>query len=440
MDRATKKKLIKDCKVNEPIPKGDRRHFNFDKPELELRGRLWRHRVADVISLANESTTQIVTGLSGSGKSTELKLLQSDLQEEGFQVVLADAASWIRDDQPITTRDILLALILALYPSGRPDSGVGWLTEYAKQVWEFLQSETKITQLGLKGGITEVKAELTTNDTLFQQVARQLGELQSFREQVFDLLNTAARAADRAGSPLVLILDGIEKRATGDLSGSEERERFRMHWFGAFLTNARDLQPPVHVVYTVPPFMIRRASELSAGFGTEVQFLPMVRMFQRELAADGRPQLHEPGARAMRDALFLRVPKEHFEHPAVAAWLAVHSGGYMRDLLRLVIDCIFQVPAGQRITRDLADQAIIQLRQSYREGLELQYESLLRQVHENREFPMDASNREYMDSLLQGYLMLRYHNHTSWYDAHPLLWRRLEIEGPTWDEIVTFDL
>lgn len=435
MDTDTKKQLIAACKVNEPIPPGDPRHHDFDAPGLELRGRLWRHRVAEVIALADESTTQIVTGLAGSGKSTELQQLQRDLEEKDFQVALADAGSWIRDDHPITTRDIQLALVLALYPDGRPEDARGWLKEYSQRVWALLETEGRIKEVGLKGGFAEAKVELTTNDTLFQQVASKLSELQGLRERVFEMLGSAARDAERVGKPLVVILDGIEKRATGDLAGPEEQERYRNHWFGAFLTNARDLQPPVHVVYTIPPFMIRRAPELGARFGTEVQFLPMVRVFQRNLGEDGRPRMHPPGVRAMRDALFLRVPEEHFEDGTVAAWLAVHSGGYMRDLLRLVVDCIYQVPEGGQITGELADQAIIQLRQSYREGLELEYESLLRQVHENREFPMDERNRQYMDSLLQGYLLLRYHNATSWYDAHPLIWPRLDVEGPTWDEV-----
>ncbi|NVB42107.1 hypothetical protein G6O69_30065 [Pseudenhygromyxa sp. WMMC2535] len=369
-------------------------------------------------------------------RSTELEQLHRDLEGLGHRVVLADAGAWIRDDAPITHQDILLALVLSLYPEGKPTEFSGWITEYAKQVREFLVSEVSVEGVSATTvGNVGVEAALTTNNTLFQLAARRLGELRDLREKVFRLLEQAALAADHADEPLVIILDGIEKRATGDLSGSEEREKYRNHWFGAFLTHAADLRPPVHVVYTVPPFMIRRAAELGAQFGHELLFLPMVRVFERSDDDQGRPLLHRPGVAAMCAALRKRVPAEHFDDPGIPAWLAVHSGGYMRDLLRLVIDCIYRVPKGGKITRAIADQAIVQVRQTYLEGLDLSDESLLAQVHRDRDFPKERSNLARMDALMQGHLMLRYHNSHFWYDAHPLLWDRLGVVMPPWEQI-----
>lgn len=430
MDRATKKQLLRMCKLDEPVPPKDPRHYDFDEPE-PLRGEPWRARVAEVIDLASEPTTQIVTGLPGSGKSTELVQLQQDLIGLDFRVELADAGAWIRDDAPITHQDILLALVLALYPDGSPDGVKGYVAEYARQVREFFVSDVKIS--AISASQLPVKAELTTNNTLFQQASRQLASLQDQREKVFGLLAAAAKEADKVGEPLVIILDGIEKRATGDLSGPEEREKYRNHWFGAFLTHARDLQPPVHVVYTVPPFMVRRSAELGAQFGTELQFLPMVRVFERSDDAQGRPRLHRAGLCAMREALFRRIPANHFAEVNVATWLAMHSGGYMRDLLRLVIECIYKVPDGEMITRKIAEQAIVRVRQTYLEGLRSSDELLLKEIHRDRSFPMGEKNESRMDALLQGYLMLRYHNTHFWYDCHPLLWERLGVSMPDWD-------
>jgi hypothetical protein len=429
MDRTTKKALLRACKLDEPVPPGDPRHYDFDEPPL--RGQPWRERVTEVIDLSSEPTTQLVTGLPGSGKSTELEQLSRDLVNLDHRVVLADAGAWIRDDAPITHHDILLALVLALYPEGNPDGVGGWVKEYARQAKELLVSDVAIEGVGVSG----VKAQLTTNNTLFQLAAQRLGGLRDLREKVFQLLGTAAREAERAGEPLVIILDGIEKRATGDLSGPEEREKYRNHWFGAFLTHSGDLRPPVHVVYTVPPFMVRRAAELGAQYGHELLFLPMVRVFERGDDDQGRAILHCPGVQAMCVALQKRVPAEHFDDPAIPGWLAVHSGGYMRDLLRLVIDCIYRVGEGGQITRDIAEHAIVQVRQTYLEGLELGDQALLEQVHRDRDFPKERSNRPQMDSLLQGHLMLRYHNSRFWYDAHPLLWDRLGVLMPSWEQV-----
>lgn len=438
MNRHTKRALLRACKIDEPVPPGDPRHYDFDTP-VQLRGRPWRQKVLQVIDYNPDATTQIVTGQPGSGKSTELKQLVAELEEVDYHVVLADAGAWIRDDAPITHIDILLALVLALYPEARPTRAAGWVKRYAEEVRTFLLSEVKIGTINVGVGL---KVALATDTTLFQQAAQRLSEVGGLRERVFKLLKSAASGAEYDGRPLVIILDGIEKRATGDLSGPEEREKYRNHWFGAFLTHARDLRPPTHVVYTVPPFMVRRANELGNQFGQELLFLPMVRVFQRDTGTTGVPRLEQEGVKAMCRALFKRVAAEHFEDPGVAAWLAVHSGGYMRDLLRLVIECIYRTPTDERISRAIAEQAIQQVRQTYLEGLAHSDANLLRQVHRDRSFPLEITNHSKMDALLQGYLMLRYqdaeapdHEAPHWYDAHPLLWGRLEITLPSYEDV-----
>lgn len=433
VDIATKKQLLKACKLDEAIPPGDPRHYDFDDPD-QLRGQPWRDRVAQVIQLSGEPTTQIVTGLPGSGKSTELKQLKQELQQQTYKVVLADAGAWVRDDEPITHHDILLALVLALYPEGKPSSLTGWAKEYVAQVTALLNTEVVPTEVAVEAGLVKTKAALTTDNTVFQRAARRLGEVEGLKQKIFGLLKAAAQEADGQGTPLVIILDGIEKRATGDLSGPERREEFRNHWFGAFLTHAQELRPPVHVVYTVPGFMVRRAAELGAQFGQELQFLPMIRVFKRD-QTDGHPSLNASGVLAMRAALFKRVDAKYFAEPTVASWLVVNSGGYFRDLLRLVIDCIYNTPVGSVITKDTADHAIVQVRQTYLEGIETADESILKQVHVERAFPLTETNKTRMDGLLQGYLMLRYHNSVFWYDAHPLLWLRLGIDGFTLDDV-----
>lgn len=431
MDNETKKALIRACRPDEPVPPDDKRHFDFDVHGL--RGEPWREAVAEVIKFADGPTAQGVTGLRGSGKTTELEQLAADLNHCGYRVVLADAGAWVRDDSPITVETIWLALVLALYPDGEPEGVGGWLAEYGERAWAFLSTRIDIkeatAQIGSKDfARARVKAELTSDDTLFQRVALHLKQSTGLREKIFELLAFAAHSAAKAGTPLVILLDGIEKRATGDLNGPEEREKYRNHWFSAFLTRAPDLRPPVHVVYTVPSFMIRRAAEFGAAFGQELQFLPMVRVWRR--GADGRGGVIDPvGLRAMRDALFLRLPREHFDEPRLADWLIVHSGGFMRDLLRMATRCIYACKGDSGcITREIADAAIIRVRQTYLEGLEKLHKTLLRSVQLTGDYPLESGTASEMDRLLQSHVMMRYHNSHFWYGAHPLLWDELADE------------
>ena len=434
MDLELRRELLKACKVDEAVGPEDPRHFDFDRPELHLRGRPWREQVCRVIHLSDGPTSQLVTGLPGSGKTTELRSVKHDLEELGYRVVLADAGPFLRDDEPISVAQILLALVLGLFPEGQPEGVTGWLGEYRQRAWTFLTSKVEIEGLERSLGPVDVKLRLEKQNTLFQQAARKLQEVRGLADEVAELLGKAARDSEEEGSPLVLLLDGIEKRATGDLLGPEEREKYRNHWFGAFLTRAAELRPPLHVVYAVPPFMTRRAAQLGNQFGHELQFLPMVRLFDRERGSNGEVRLHGEGLEAMVEALFQRVPSKHFTEKAVAAWLAVYSGGYMRDLLRLVNDCLYNL-SGLRIDRELADAAIIQMQQTYYEGWEAGYDDLLGRVHDDRTFPLDDRNRDQMDTLLQGYMMMRYHNARCWYDVHPLVWPRLGVRAPTWQEV-----
>jgi hypothetical protein len=428
MDRELKRKLIAACKPEEPVEPDDPRHYDFDTEALCLRGSPWRQRLADVIDLASDPTAQLVTGLRGSGKTTELKQLERSLRERGYHVVMADAGQWLSDEEPLSTEDLMLALVLSVFPDGKPEGATGWLREYAQQVGAFLRSE-----VGLEGGAAGVKAKLTTDETLFQSVAKQLRERDGLRQQVHELLEHAARGSRRDHEELVIIVDGAEKRATGDLHATARREDFHNHWFGAFIVRGRDLRPPVHVIYTVPPFMVRRASELTANFGSELQFLPMVRMFQR----DG--ELDRSGLGAMVEALHLRVGAELFADEQIPRWLAVHCGGYFRDLLRFLTEMTYRVGEAPRFTREHAEAAVAQVRQSYLQALVLEDKDVLRKLHPSKEFPDAEGAQLRMDSLLQGFKMFRYHNGSPWYDAHPLSWAELGFADdlPGWNALET---
>ncbi|WP_146157510.1 hypothetical protein [Enhygromyxa salina] len=427
MDLQFKRQLKAACRPDEPVQPGDPRHYDFDAPELHLRGRPWRAWLADEIRLSTSPTAQLVTGLRGSGKTTELKQLEKLLTDEGYRVVYADIGAWLSDAAPLTTTDLLLALVLALYPSGTPSGTSGWLRDYAAQVGKFFGSD-----VALEGGVAGIRAKLTTDETLFQSVAKRLHERDGLREDVFELLERAAAAAFAQGEELVLILDGGEKRATGELFDHGKKALFQNAWFGAFVLQGRDLRPPIHTIYTVPPFMVRRTSELAANFGCELQFLPMVRVLSH---AGG---LNETGLRAMVAALGRRVPLECFAEPAVPVWLAAHSGGYFRDLMRFMNFMIHAVGDEPAFTREHARYAVEQVRQSYTQGLGLVLEEkrVLQQLHPSKRFPEHEDARERMDSLLQGFKMFRYHNDRDWYDAHPLLWPVLELDDV--EDVITW--
>ncbi len=419
--------FIRACKPEEPVSPDDARHFDFDEPRLRLRGAPWRERLAKVIRLASEPRAQLVTGLRGSGKTTELCQLQETLRRDGYHVVMADAGQWIGDDRPIETEDLMLALVLSLYPDGKPDETRAWAREYASKLQKFFSSE-----VGLSGDVAGVRLALTTDETVFERVAKHLRERDGLRRQIHSLLLDAAEASREAGEELVILLDGAEKRAVGELHERERRTEFHNHWFGSFILRGRDLKPPVHVVYTVPPFMVRRGAELAASFGSELHFLPMVRVYDRH------SQLDRVGVEAMTQALFKRIPAERFADEVTPRWLTAQSGGYFRDLLRFVTEMVYLVGDDEpQFTRAHAEAAVSRIRQSYLEALVREDKDVLARVHPSKAFPDEEAAQLRMDSLLQGFKMFRYHNGEPWYDAHPLCWAELGFADdlPSWDQL-----
>jgi hypothetical protein len=418
--------FIAACRPEEPVSPDDLRHFDFDAPELRLRGFPCRERLAAVIRLSPEPRAQLVTGLRGSGKTTELLQLQKTLGATSHHVVMADAGQWLGDTRPIETEDLMLALVLSLYPEGRPESAKGWVREYVGKAQNFLSAK-----VGLEGDVEGVRLQLTTDETVFERVAKQLRERDGLRRDVHSLLADAAEASRKDGAELVILLDGAEKRAVGELYERERRTEFHDHWFGSFILRGRDLKPPVHVIYTVPPFMVRRGAELAANFGSELHFLPMVRVYDR------RSKLDVVGVEAMTQALFKRISAEHFADDVTPRWLAARSGGSFCDLLRFATEMIYQVGDAELFIRAHAEAAVARIRQTYLQALVREDKDVLARVHPSKAFPDEEAAQLRMDSLLQGFKMFRYHNGEAWYDAHPLCWAELGFvdDLPSWEQL-----
>ncbi len=438
MDLALRKKLLRACDLNEPVPLGDDRYYDFD--QSGLRGRPWRENIRETLLLADRGgkpTRQVVAGLPGSGKSTELLQLCKELASHGFDPVLADAGRWVGERNPIEARDLLLALALALYPEGRPNELSAKANEYVQRFWNLLGAKSREIEADATVQNVGLRATFSVRDTLFQELAARIEGTEQFVEDVHQLLKEEReRRWKEKGTDLVILLDGIEKRATGDLYEGEEQGKFRNHWVQAFLVNAQELSPPIHVVYTVPPFMLRSASQVASQFGEELRFLPMVRLYDYQEGQAFR--LNPAAVRAMREALFLRIPQQYWESPEVASYLVAFSGGYLRDLLRMAIDCVRECRDASQISRTLAQNAVAQVRQSYLYGLELEQKTLLKEVHQLRAFTRDENNGPRYDRLLQSHMLLHYQNGSplSWYDAHPLLWGNLGFPEPGWPEVL----
>jgi hypothetical protein len=141
----------------------------------------------------------------------------------------------------------------------------------------------------------------------------------------------------------------------------------------------------------------------------------------------GKP--YQAGINSLAKALERRVrTEEAFAQPAeIVRELILSSGGYIRDLLRLVRECIMFCPSqpDELITGQVLERAVTRVQNVYREGLLEEQKDVLAKAHRLKDYPLSSGNLNLFGDLIRSHMLLRYHNKREWYDVHPLLWEFL---------------
>lgn len=422
MDLARQKLLFNQCNPYEPLDAGDPRYEPFD--DEHLRGESARERLLRTIRLSDKPTTQLFTGLIGSGKSTELRRLADAARRDGIFVAMANVvdpdAPLIWRSRPLQVAELLLTACFTI-DSALRSVGVE-VHSRLDSLWQVLNKEVAL-DASINVGLAQLKAKFTGEPAFRERLSqRERDSPLAFKRAVNTFVEQACKviADSELGPRLLVILDGLEKVA--DTPDDEQRESaFRE----VFLSNAELLRLPCHAVYPVAPFMIQHGGQLGALYDAEPVMLPMVRVYKHDGTED------DGGIAGLLDALKRRQLSDAFVDEGVQRQLVLVSGGYMRDLLRLVREALQGCPDGDdRISGSVVEQAIRRLRRTYREGLFEEYRAPLRHARQFKSFELNDGSRPLLARLLREQMLLRYHNDDEWYDAHPLLWSELgESEG-----------
>jgi hypothetical protein len=67
------------------------------------------------IELAFDTTTQLLSGPNGSGKTTELLRLRGELREHGYLVTMVNIKDYVNESSPVDITEFLIALALAAH-------------------------------------------------------------------------------------------------------------------------------------------------------------------------------------------------------------------------------------------------------------------------------------------------------------------------------------
>jgi len=423
---ATLRKYFASCDPNEPLmwPE-DPRYVELDDG-VAVRGddgsciESLKHIL--MIAEARGKSCQLFTGYSGTGKTTELYRLKRDLERmpgDASHVVFLDAELYLDRYTPLTISDMLRVIAYHLdgeatrAEGNEPDQGPGYLT----RLWGWLQSDIDLKEVGFERYGAKLMFEIKDNPN-FRQKAEEALQLRfrEFAEEARQVIDEAVHRLRKArkASRIVLIVDGLEKMTA---LRPEDRPRMEESIEMVFSSHAEWLKLPCHVIYTFPLWLRFRTTDLSTRYHAAIQTLPMIKVRHR----DGGP--HEEGIDRLAELVRRRL--EDPEPLFGADWkqtlrpLLEASGGYPRDLLRLVRDAITRARSFP-IAPKVIQRVIELLTEEYEMGARLADLDVVAHIARTQSLPLGAEKLQAASWLFDRWLILTYRNGKEWYDIHPL--------------------
>lgn len=426
MDLKIRQALYRQCR-DEPLAPDDERNVDFDRltKSTPVRGVSWVERLAGPIELSpGLPVRRFITGLPGSGKSTELRRLAVRLgQPEGANLLMVsvDAEQALDLAQPVDVPDIIMVLVDAaerrvLELEGR-DPSTSMREGYLQRLWHWLRSvDISFDELKLgaqaSGGVGELVMKLKTEPSFRARVRQTLAThfsrfLEDARTEL-RVLEERVRRAGRAG--LCLLFDSLEKNrgiSTNWDKVLDGAERV----FGA---GAPYLDLPVHSIYTVPAALVGRR----VG---NIEFMPVIKL------RDRTGETFIPGYGALRTLIRQRIDDADLgsllgrEAEARIERLIQRSGGYPREIVQ-ALRWILELPEHPATDDDL-DRLYLESRERYRAVVMASDVPWLATVARSKTLTIeDDEHRPIVDRALQNNVVLRYCNKDVWYDLHPAVY------------------
>jgi hypothetical protein len=396
-------------------------------PYLERSGSDPIATIADGILWTEAASVSLLSGMRGTGKSTELRRLKRRLEDAGCIVFLGGMQDYLNLTKPIEITDFLVSIMGALSEEVRLRFGDDLVREdYWTRFANFLKSEVKVAGFSIEAPVAEAKvglrASLKTDPTFKQDVQKALrGHVARIVEQAHGYAAEVVKAvrgnSRDPNTKVVFLADSLEQiRGVG----VEEADEVHRSVENLFCGHAESLHIPLlHMVYTLPPYL----SSLTPGTGRllgggVVQSIPSIHVRDR----DGNPD--PKGIGIMREIVSARFPNwsQVFSEPQVER-MARSTGGDLRDFFRMM----------KLVLLKRGDAGVLPLSDALVERAEkdLQREMLPIAADDAKWLHRIAqTKRPELDKIVElprlarffdNHVVLNYRNDDDWYDVHPLL-------------------
>ena len=376
-------------------------------------------RLHDTIEFSVGESVQLVAGFRGTGKTTEFSRLEKRLWEDDYLVIRVDLDEYLDLHSPVDIIDFLLVLAGAISDKASDDRLLGDERGALRDFWDRIgeaMSRMQVYSVGAQVAGVGLKVGLRSDPTVRRGIRDALaGHLPQLVDEVrAQHADTLAALRKRWGEDarLVVIVDSLE-HIRGTLGNAMDVYR-SVHEL--FFGHARHLQlPATHMVLSVPPFLALQADNLAAEFvNGAVQAWSSCRVTNQE----GKP------VRDIIDRLVRLVERRGdwrrvLPDEAALDQIILASGGYLRDLLNMLIEAIHLSRDG--VKPDAASRIIAVTRRSY-QPLYADEIAVLRKIALARDLgAVTRDEQDYLLRFLDSHLVLCYLNDAFWYDVHPLV-------------------
>ena len=373
------------------------------------------------------------TGQRGTGKSTELRRLRVELRNRGHVALMADMAEYMNLTTAVEVGDFLIAIMGAL--SERVEGEYRedpTYQSYWDRIVKFLGTEVKLDGIDLKGGGATLKLSLREDPDFRRRVQEGLrGHVakltQQAREFAGSVVTLIRKRTQDPAKKVVFIVDSVERiRGVGG-----DAEAVYKSVENLFSGHADKLVfPPLHVVYTIPPYLPILAAGIGAFLGGgAVCSLPSVHVFKKRSR-----EPDEAGLGIMERI----IAKRYSDWTAIFATdalrrLALSSGGDLRDFFRLIRIGLARaaspdtpLPVGPRVVEHA--ETMVRNEMLPLAGEDLQW---LKRIAATKDASLGAvKDLPVLARYFETKMVLNYRNGDNWYDVNPLLREQVDTHVP----------
>lgn len=386
-------------------------------------------RLQTEIEYSSSESLQMVSGQRGTGKSTELLRLKSNLESSGYIVFHIDMLGYIHTAEPVDISDFLLASTLALAEAAGQDYQLEQVKEnYFVRLKNFLNSEIKLEEVSVtaESGLfsADIKTRLKRDDSFRRKLQKHsqghIGRLvEDTEEFVVELVKALRDKTQNPDKQVVFIIDSFEQ-IRGTINNANEVHDSIVRLFS---THGKNLKfPMIHMVITVPPYLKSAAPGVATMLGaTSPVIWPSIHVRTRAGEVD------EKGIAILTSIIAKRTDhidkifnKEDLER------IAINSGGELRIMFALIKASLainganldrMELPIPQHVITQAEDQ----LRRSM---LPITDEDVIKlaYVHASKQAELsDIDELPELARLFDFNLIINYRNGDDWYDIHPLI-------------------